>query len=141
MANRGKVRKVKEERGLKERLLLKHKRKSLRWGLAARRLWASRTPEDISKLALKISNTLKTQYAQNETFKNANTRQLSAARQNIDREKQVNAAKVGIAKYWADLRNDPIKYAEYKLKKAEASKKCKETLLRKKELEDAKAGI
>ncbi len=98
---------------LKEKLLAKHKGIFLGRQRSVAETWARRTEKEVLIISTKISETLKDKYANDESFKETNSAQLATARGNIDREKQGKNASAGLKKYWADLKQDPEKYAAY----------------------------
>lgn len=101
-----------ESKGLKERLLAKHKGVFLSKQDSVRKVWAERSSELKTELFSKISKSVKRHYDENPAKLEETKVQLATARNNIDRIKQGRAASAGIKKYWADLKANPEKYAE-----------------------------
>lgn len=77
----------------------------------ARALWARRGDDDKAVVGAKIAAKRREYYAEHGNYV-ATTQQLAAARSKIDRVKQGAAASAGLKKYWADLKADPVRYAE-----------------------------
>jgi len=111
-------------RPLKERLLKKHKGVYVRSSEATKKIWEARSEKDKEDIFSKISDSQKLRYAENAEVKEANTKQVAKARENIDREKQGKAASSGLKKYWADLRADPEKYAAHMELKSRVAKEA-----------------
>lgn len=98
-------------RTLKERLMWKHAR-SQKTRENAFALWARRTDSEKKAVADSISLSAKARWA-SITNSQVRAQKTAAARAAIDREKQGAAASVGLKKFWADLKADPIRYAAY----------------------------
>jgi len=75
--------------------------------------WASLNEEAKDLRRQKISAGKKESYAQNPEQKAKNFEQIKAARAGVDRKKQAAAASAGQKAWWAELRKDPVRYAEY----------------------------
>lgn len=80
---------------------------------SATRTWASRGQDEIEKVSLAISQAKKKRYAADEKARDDVAVQLSEARKNVDRKKQAAAASKGQKAWWAELRKNPERYAEY----------------------------
>lgn len=100
-----------ESKGLKERLLAKHKGVFLSKQDSTRKIWANRSQELKAELFSKISGSVKRYYKENPDKLDETKAQLATARNSIDRVKQGKAASVGIKRYWAELKADPERYA------------------------------
>lgn len=125
------VKKLKRElaagKGLKERLLVKHKGVFVSKQNSVRKIWAERSEEKKNELFNKISNSVKRHYEANLDKLKGIQYQLAKARESIDRVKQGAAASKGLKKYWNDLRADPERYRsvmEAKKLKLRGNTKC-----------------
>lgn len=98
------------------------KRHSMTTRKSALAQWARTEPEKKAEIFNKISETLKARHASQPEYHDAVKTQLAAARQNINRSKQGPAAAKGIKQFWIDLRNDPVRYAEYMLSRTASLK-------------------
>ena len=116
-----------EAKGLKERLLAKHKGIFLSKQKSVQKIWAERSAEVKAELFKKIADSVKKHYEGNPNKLKQTRTQLAKARSSIDRIKQGRAASLGIKKYWADLKADPERYAkvmEAKKMKLRGKKRC-----------------
>jgi hypothetical protein len=109
-------------RTLKDRLMWKHKRAACTRENAFA-LWARRTDAERSALAQKISDKAVARWAE-VTDPAERSAKTAAARAAIDRGKQGPAASAGIKRFWAELRQDPVRYAEYMARRV-ATRKAK----------------
>ncbi len=97
---------------LKERLLAKHKRKYPRRSAGTTAMWATRTAEERERVAGSISDGVRRSNADPER-RERNRMQVAAARAQIDRKVQGQRASAGLRAWWATLKADPERYAEY----------------------------
>lgn len=75
-------------------------------------LWARRTDAEVADVAAKISKSVQA-LSNDPTYRAKNLAGLAKGRQNMDRAVQGKAASKGLKQFWVDLRNDPVRYAEY----------------------------
>lgn len=75
--------------------------------------WASLDEEAKEVRGKQISEGQKAAYQRDPERKAKNFEQMKQARANVDRKKQAAAASAGQKNWWAELRKDPERYAEY----------------------------
>jgi hypothetical protein len=118
-----------DTRPLKERLMWKHNR-SAKTRYHAKALWARRTAEEVADVAKKIGDKNRQRWAGIED-KERRSELTRVARASIDRSKQGPAASAGIKRFWQELKNDPVRYADYMRVRTESlHKKLREKALR-----------
>lgn len=100
-----------DTRGLKERLMWKHKRAS-KTRENALRLWAGRTDAQRADVGQAISTNQRTRWA-TVTDLSQRASLTASARAAIDRSTQGPAASAGLKRFWDDLRADPARYEQY----------------------------
>ena len=75
-------------------------------------LWARRTDDERAEVAAKIAASVRALSA-DPAYRERNLAGLAKGRDRMDRAVQGEAASRGLKQFWADLRNDPARYAEY----------------------------
>lgn len=101
---------IEDPRPLKERLMHKFKLNEVKREYVTK-IWENRSEEERKQIADKISFSAKKRLGEmSDEEKRIITKK---ARDSIDREKQGKAASKGLKGWWADLKSDPVRYAEY----------------------------
>ena len=103
-----------DERPLKERLMHKYKLNEIRRQNTTA-AWSRYSEEQRAVIAKKISEGQKAQY-QNKPQEEIDA-SCANARNYIDRSTQAPAASKGLKNWWAELKKDPKRYAEYMAKR------------------------
>lgn len=95
--------------------------RSVKSRIAAKKQWASRSPEKIAEVSRKIGEKVSKAYKNKSPDKLGTAlKQLQSARSRIDRSVQGPAASKGIKQFWAELKSEPARYAEYMAKRNES---------------------
>lgn len=97
---------------LKEMLLAKHKRKYPRRSTGTTAMWAARSEEERRDVAARISEGV-LRAGTDPEYRERNRQQIGEARAQIDRNVQGPRASAGLRAWWATLKADPERYAEY----------------------------
>ena len=84
------------------------------------KVWAQRTEEERKSISEKISKAQSDYMAGLSLLERRNA--TEKARESIDKSKQGKAASRGLKKWWAELKQDPERYAEY-MAEREASRR------------------
>ena len=108
-----------DDRPLKERLMHKYKLNELKSRYVTK-VWAQRTEEERKSISEKISKAQSDYMAGLSLLERRNA--TEKARESIDKSKQGKAASRGLKKWWAELKQDPERYAEY-MAEREASRR------------------
>lgn len=111
IANRNRPEKAPDTRPLIERLRWKHNRSAASKAVAAES-WARKSEDERTAIGKAISESKK-EFWDKLTDATERSRMTSAARAAIDRSVQGQAASAGIKRFWAELKKDPARYAEY----------------------------
>lgn len=109
-----------DERPLKERLLHKYKLNEIR-SRNTTAVWANRSDTERKEIGFKISQSTQKRM---DAMDIEEKREMTAkARNSIDRETQGKAASAGLKGWWADLKADPERYADYMERRTASLKK------------------
>ena len=95
---------------LKDRLRAKHAPGRVRSAYVTA-VWEARDPDERRRIGAKISAATKATWATIPC--EARAAMTANARAAIDRDKQGRAASTGLKQFWATLKADPVRYAEY----------------------------
>lgn len=111
IANRNQPKRAGDTRSLKERLLWKHKRGEM-VGRNTTEFWRKCPADKKAEIVDKVRSAAREQW-ERVTDPVDRSRLTEKARSSIDRAKQGAAASAGIKRWWAELKADPVRYAEY----------------------------
>ena len=108
-----------DDRPLKERLMHKYKLNEVKREYVTR-VWKERSEEERKSIGEKISKAQSEHMAGLSLYERRKV--TEKARASIDKVKQGKAASKGLKKWWADLKDDPERYAGY-MAEREASRR------------------